>query len=80
MKASTDTRLMRGTGLVSEIFGVGSEVRIVLETGAELIVRFEINLVVGSRIITGLGSGRSSERSKEVSSSDGDSSWLAKTD
>jgi hypothetical protein len=52
LKASTNTRLIRGTGLaswlvVSEIFGVGSEVRILLETGTDLIVRFDINLEVG---------------------------------
>jgi hypothetical protein len=80
MKASTDTRLMRGTGLVPEMAGEGSEVRIVSETGIGLTVRFEMNSVVGSRMLTGLGSGRSYKRLKEVSSSDGNSSWLAKTD
>jgi hypothetical protein len=80
MKASTDTRLMRGTGLVLELFGLGSEVGIVLGTGIESTVGFEINLVFGPRMLTGLGSGRSSERLEEVSSSDGNSSWLAKTD
>jgi hypothetical protein len=61
---------MRGTELVPEIFGEGLEVRIVSETGTESIVGFKMNLVVGSRIITGLGSGRSSERLEEVSSLD----------
>jgi hypothetical protein len=80
MKASTDTRLMRGTGLVLKIFRAGLEVGIVLETGVESTVGFEINLVVGSRMLTGLGSGRSSRSSEEVLSLDGNSSWLAKTD
>jgi hypothetical protein len=80
MKASADTRLMRGTGLVPEIFGAGSEVRIVSETGIKSTVGFEINSVVGSGILTGLGSSRSSKKSEEVSSSDGNSSWLVKTD
>jgi uncharacterized SAM-dependent methyltransferase len=74
MKASTDTRLMRGTGLVPELFGIESE------TGIELTVGFEINSVVGSGMLTELGSGRSSEKLEEVSSSNGNSSWLAKTD
>jgi hypothetical protein len=71
---------MRGTGPVLEIFKVGLEVGIVSETGIESTVGFEINLVVGSRMLTGLGSGRSSESLEEVSSSDGNSFWLAKTD
>jgi hypothetical protein len=78
MKASADTRLMRETGPIPEIFRVGSEVGIVSETGIELTVGFEINSVVGSGMSSGSGSGRSSERSEEVSSSDGNSSWLAK--
>jgi hypothetical protein len=57
MKASADTRLMRGTGLVPELFGIGLEVGIVLEIGIGSTVGFEINSVVGSRILTGLGSG-----------------------
>jgi hypothetical protein len=80
MKASTDTRLMRGTGLVLEIFRVELEVGIVLETGVESTIGFEINLVVGSGMLTGLGSGRSSKSLEEVSSSNSNSSWLAKTD
>jgi hypothetical protein len=80
MKASADTRLMRGTGLVLELFGMESETRVVSETGIESTVGFEINLVVGYGMLTGLGSGRSSESSEEVSSLDGNSSWLAKTD
>jgi hypothetical protein len=71
---------MRGIGLVPELFRIESETEIVSETGIGLTVRFEISSVVGSRILTGLGSGRSSERLEEVSSLDGNSSWLAKTD
>jgi hypothetical protein len=62
------------------LFRIGSEVGIVLGTGIESTVGFEINSVVGSGMLTGLESGRSSERSEEVSSLDGNSSWLAKTD
>jgi hypothetical protein len=80
MKASADTRLMRGMELVLELFGMESETGVVPGTGIESTVGFEINSVVGSRISTILGSGRSSERLEEVSSSDGNSSWLAKTD
>jgi hypothetical protein len=80
MKASTDTRLMRGMELVLELFGMELETGVVLETGIELTVGFEINSVAGSGILIGLGSGRSSKRLEEVSSLDGKSSWLAKTD
>jgi hypothetical protein len=41
MKASADTGLMRGTGLVLEIFGVGLEVGIVSETKIESTVGFD---------------------------------------
>jgi hypothetical protein len=80
MKASADTRLMRGTRLVPELFGIESKTGVVLGTGSESTVGFEINLVVGSGMLTGLGSARSSESSEEVSSSHGNSSWLAKID
>jgi hypothetical protein len=60
MKASADTRLMRGMELVPELFGMELESRVVPETGIESTVGFEINLVVGSGMSTGLGSGRSS--------------------
>jgi hypothetical protein len=66
-------------GLVPELFGIGSKTGVVSGTGIESTVGFEINLVVGSGMSTGLGLGRSSERSEEVLSSDGNSSWLAKT-
>jgi hypothetical protein len=56
MKASADTRLMRGTGLVPELFRIGSEVGIVSETRIGSTVGFEINSVVGSGILTELGS------------------------
>jgi hypothetical protein len=74
MKASTDTRLMRGMELVLELFGMEPEAGVVPKTGIELTVGFVINLVVGSRMLTGLGSDRSSESLEEVSSSDGNSS------
>jgi hypothetical protein len=61
MKASADTRLMRGMGLVSDLFRIGSKAGIVLGSGIESTVGFEINLVVGSRMLTGLGSDRSSK-------------------
>jgi hypothetical protein len=80
MKASADTRLMRGMELVPELLRMELEVGIVSGTGIESTVGFEINSVVGSGMLTGLGSGRSSKSSEEVSSSDGNSSWLAKTD
>jgi hypothetical protein len=57
MKASTDTRLMRGTGPVPELFRMESETRVVLGTGIELTVGLEINSVVGSGMLTELGSG-----------------------
>jgi hypothetical protein len=41
MKASSDTRLMRGMGLVLELFGIESEARIVLETEIESTIGFE---------------------------------------
>jgi hypothetical protein len=62
MKASADTRLMRGMELVPELFRMESETRVVPKTGIESTVGFEINLVVGSGMSTGLGSDRSSER------------------
>jgi hypothetical protein len=80
MEASADTRLMSGAELVPELFGMELETRVVPGTGIESTVRFEINLVVGSGMSTGLGSDRFSENLEEVSSSDGNSSWLAKTD
>jgi hypothetical protein len=80
MKASTDTRLMRGMGLVPELVRIELETRVVSETGIKPIVGFEINSVVGFGMLTGSGSDRSSERLKDVSSSDNNSFWLAKTD
>jgi hypothetical protein len=56
------------------------ETGVVPGTGIESTVGFEINLVVGSGMSTELGSDRSSKNLDEVSSSDGNSSWLAKTD
>jgi hypothetical protein len=67
MKASADTRLMRGMGLVPDLFRIELEARIVSGTGIESTIGFEINLVVDFRMLTGLGSGRSSERLEEVS-------------
>jgi hypothetical protein len=80
LKASADTRLMRGTGLVPELFKIGSEVRIVSETEIKSTVGFEINSVAGSGILTGLRLDRFSKSLEEVSSSDGNSFRLAKTD
>jgi hypothetical protein len=80
MKASADTRLMRGTELVPELLGMESETGTVLGTGIESTVGFEINSVVGYGMLRGLESGRSSKSLEEVSSTDGNSSWLAKTD
>jgi hypothetical protein len=66
--------------LIPELLGMEPETGMVPGTGIESTVGFEINLVVGSGMSTVLGSGRSSESLEEVSSSDGNSSWLAKTD
>jgi hypothetical protein len=71
---------MRETGLVPELFRIELEAGIVLGTEIESKIGFEINSVVGFRILTESGPGRSSERSEEVSSLDGNYSWLAKTD
>jgi hypothetical protein len=54
MKASADTRLMRGMELVPELFGMESETGAVPRTGIESTVGFEINSVVGSGMSTGL--------------------------
>jgi hypothetical protein len=74
MKASTDTRLISRAELVPELFGMELETRVVPGTGIESTVGFEINLVVGSGMLTELGLDRSSESLEEVSSLDGNSS------
>jgi hypothetical protein len=73
MKASADTRLMSGAELILELFGMELETGLVPGSGIESTVGFEINSVVDSGMSTGLESGRSSESSEEVSSSDGNS-------
>jgi hypothetical protein len=80
MKASTDTRLISGAELVPELFGMELETGMMPGTGIESTVGSEINSVVGSGMSTVIGSDRSSKSLEEVSSSDGNSSWLAKTD
>jgi hypothetical protein len=80
MKTSADTRLMSGVELVLELFEMELETGEVPRTGIESTVGFEINSVVGSGMLTGLGLDRSSKNSEEASSLDGNSSWLAKTD
>jgi hypothetical protein len=65
MKASADTRLMSRAELVPELFGMESETGVVPGTGIESTVGFEINLVVGSRMLTGLESDRSSQNLKK---------------
>jgi hypothetical protein len=67
MKASADTRLMRGTELVPELFRMELETGVVPKTEIKSTVGFEINSVVGSGMSTGLGSGRSSESLEGVS-------------
>jgi hypothetical protein len=59
---------MRGTGLVLELFRIGSETGVVSGAEIESTVGFEMNSVVGSGMLIGLESGRSSERLKVVSS------------
>jgi hypothetical protein len=80
MKAFTDTRLMSEAELILELLEMEPETGLVHGTGIEPIVGFEINLVVGSGMSTVLGLDRSSKNLEEVTSSDGNSSWLAKTD
>jgi hypothetical protein len=55
MKASADTRLMRGMGLAPDLFRIELEAGIVSGTGIESTIGFEINLVVDFRMLTGLG-------------------------
>jgi hypothetical protein len=80
MKASADTRVMSRVELILELFRMKLGTGLVPRSGIESTVGFEINSVVGSGMSTGLGSGRSSESLEEVSSSDGNSSWLAQVE
>jgi hypothetical protein len=56
--------------LILELSGIDPKTGLVTGTGIESTVEFEINSVVGSRMLTVLGSDRSSESSEEVSSSE----------
>ena len=76
MKASTDTRLMNRAGKVfwmglevAESENVSSDERVseLSWIGLESTVGLRINSGVGSGMILGLGSGRSSEKSEAVS-------------
>jgi hypothetical protein len=81
MKASTDTRLMSGAELIPELLGMDPETGLVPRTGIEPLVGFKINSVVGFRMLTKLGSGRSSKILEEVSSLYGNSPcWPKQTE